>query len=116
MTIFTGLLAIPARLPLLGVGVVTLWRTRRIEGNRTWRYARRALFGAAGVLVVYALVLTIGLAYVTSHVGRAVVPSKQLGVDYEKSSSRQATAPSSRARRRHDPADRASRRSVMCRA
>lgn len=31
VTTFTGPLAIPARLMLLGVGVVTLWRTRRIE-------------------------------------------------------------------------------------
>jgi pimeloyl-ACP methyl ester carboxylesterase len=80
---FTGLLAIPAGLLLLGLGVVTLWRTRRIEGNRTWRYTRRLLFGAAGVLVVYALVLPIGLGYVTTHIGRAVVPANKLGVAYE---------------------------------
>src|SRR3954452_13320591 len=30
---FTGLLAIPAGLLLIGLGAVTLWRTRRIEGN-----------------------------------------------------------------------------------
>jgi uncharacterized protein len=80
---FTGLLAIPAGLLLLGLGVETLWRTRRIEGNRTWRYTRRLLFGAAGVLVVYALVLPIGLGYVTTHIGRAVVPANKLGVAYE---------------------------------
>lgn len=44
VTTFTGPLAIPARLMLLGVGVVTLWRTRRIE-ERTWRSARRAIVG-----------------------------------------------------------------------
>jgi len=32
---FTGLLTIPAGLLLLGLGAVTLWRTRRVEGNRT---------------------------------------------------------------------------------
>jgi hypothetical protein len=80
---FTGLLTIPAGLLLLGLGVVTLWRTRRIEGNRTWRYTRRLLFGAAGVLVAYALVLPIGLGYVTTHVGRAVVPANELGVAHE---------------------------------
>jgi hypothetical protein len=80
---FTGLLTIPAGLLLLGLGVVTLWRTRRIEGNRAWRYTRRLLFGAAGVVVVYALVLPIGLGYVTTHIGRAVVPANELGVAYE---------------------------------
>jgi len=80
---FTGLLTIPAGLLLLGLGVVTLWRTRRSEGNRAWRYTRRLLFGAAGVVVVYALVVPIGLGYVTTHVGRAVVPANKLGVAYE---------------------------------
>ena len=45
---FTGLLALAAGLVLLGLGAVTLWRTRRTDGNRAWRYARRALLGAAG--------------------------------------------------------------------
>jgi uncharacterized protein len=80
---FTGLLTIPAGVLLLGLGVVTLWRTRRLEGNRAWRYTRRLLFGAAGVLVAYALVLPIGLGYVTTHVGRAVVPENELGVGHE---------------------------------
>jgi len=76
---FSGLLTIPAGLLLLVLGVVTLWRTRRIEGNRAWRYTRRLLFGVAGVVVVYALVLPIGLGYVTTHIGRAVVPANELG-------------------------------------
>ncbi len=80
---FTGLLTAPAGLTLLGLGVVTLWRTRRVEGNRAWRYARRGLFGLAG-LVTFALVLfPIGLGYVTTHTGRAVVPDNHLGVPYE---------------------------------
>src|SRR5215216_2377266 len=49
---FTGLLTIPAGLLLLGLGAVTLWRTRRIEGNRAWRYARRVLLAVAGVVAV----------------------------------------------------------------
>jgi uncharacterized protein len=80
---FTGLLCIPAGLALLGLGAVTLWRTRRIEGNRAWRYARRVLLAAAGVVVAYAVVIAIGLGYVTTHVGRAVVPANQLGVAHE---------------------------------
>jgi alpha/beta superfamily hydrolase len=80
---FTGLLTIPAGLLLLGLGAVTLWRTRRTEGNRAWRYGRRVLLGAAGVVVAYAVLLPIGLAYVTTHVGRAVVPPNELRVAYE---------------------------------
>jgi hypothetical protein len=80
---FTGLLCIPAGLMLLGLGAVTLWRTRRIEGNRAWRYARRVLLAAAGVVVTYTVVIAIGLGYVTTHVGRAVVPADQLGVAHE---------------------------------
>jgi uncharacterized protein len=80
---YTGLLTIPAGLLLLGLGAVTLWRTRRVEGHRAWRYARRVLLGAAGVVAVQAVVLPIGFAYVTTHVGRAVVPANRLGVAYE---------------------------------
>jgi hypothetical protein len=80
---YTGLLALLAGALLLGLGVVTLWRTRRTEGNHAWRYGRRLLLGAAGVVATYAILLPIGLAYVTTHVGRAVVPSNELGVAYE---------------------------------
>ena len=80
---FTGLLAAPAGLMLLGLGAVTLWRTRRVEGSRAWRYPRRGLFGFAGA-VTFALVLfPIGLGYVTTHTARSVVPDNHLGVPYE---------------------------------
>jgi hypothetical protein len=80
---FTGLLSIPAGLLLLGLGVVTLWRARRTEGNRAWRYPRRLLLGASGIVVVLIVLLPLGLGYVTTHVGRAVVPANHLGVPYE---------------------------------
>jgi hypothetical protein len=79
---FTGLLCLPAGLLLLGLGAVTLWRTRRTEGNLPWRYGRRALLGVAGVLVS-SLVIMAGYGYVTTHVGRAVVPPDRLGVAHE---------------------------------
>jgi uncharacterized protein len=79
----TGLLCIPAGVLLLGLGPVTLWRTRRAEGNRAWRCGRRVLLGAAGVVVALVVLLPIGLAYVTTHVGRAVVPPNDLRVGYE---------------------------------
>jgi hypothetical protein len=79
---YTGLLCIPAALLLLGVGVATLWRTRRVEGNLTWRYGRRGLLGVAGVVVGFLTLMPIGLAYVTTHIARSVVPANHLGVAY----------------------------------
>ena len=78
---FSGLLCIPAGLLLLGVGAVTLWRTRRVDGWRRW--PRRALLGVAGVLVASLLVVPIGIGYITTHTGRAVVPPDRLGVPHE---------------------------------
>jgi alpha/beta superfamily hydrolase len=80
---FTGLLSLAAGVLLIVVGAVTLWRTRRTDGNRAWRYARRALLGIAGVVGLAMLVLPVGLAYVTTHVGRAVLPDDELGVAHE---------------------------------
>jgi hypothetical protein len=80
---FTGLLCILAGVLLLGLGAVTLWRTRRTEGDHAWRYGRRLLLAAGGVVAVYAVLIPIGLAYVTTHVGRAVVPANDLRVAYE---------------------------------
>jgi uncharacterized protein len=80
---FTGLLSAAAGLLLLGIGAVTLWRTRRTEGNRAWRYARRGLLGAATLVVATAVLLPFGLAYIVTHTARAVVPPNHLGVAYE---------------------------------
>jgi hypothetical protein len=80
---FTGLLALAAGVLLLGLAVVTLWRTRRTEGNRAWRYTRRGLLGVAGVVALSLVVFPVVLAYVTTHVGRAVVPADELGVAHE---------------------------------
>jgi alpha/beta superfamily hydrolase len=85
---FTGLLCVPAGLLLLGLGAATLWQTRRTEGNRAWRYGRRLLLGVAAIVIVSMLLLPIGLAYITTHVGRAVVPANELGVAYENASFR----------------------------
>jgi len=80
---FTGLLSLAAGVVLLGLGVATLWRTRRTDGSRWWRYPRRALLGVAGFVVAGAIVVPIGLGYVTTHTGRAVVPPNHLGVAHE---------------------------------
>jgi len=80
---FTGFLAIPAGLLLLGLGVVTLWRTRRTDGNHAWRYTRRGLLGGTGLVVAALIIFPIGFAYVISHTARAVVPQNQMGAAYE---------------------------------
>jgi uncharacterized protein len=80
---FTGLLAIPAGALLLGLGAVTLWRTRRTDDRRVWRYGRRALLGVAAVLATMTVVLPVALGYITTHTGRSVVPANHLGVAYE---------------------------------
>ena len=79
---FTGLLAIPAGVLLIGLGAGTLWRTRRTAGALWWRYPRRALIAGAGALAAI-VVLMAGLGYATTHIGRAVVPPNHLGVAYE---------------------------------
>src|SRR5688572_19354219 len=79
---FTGWLSLAAGPLLLGLGVVTLWRTRSTTGSLPRRVARRAALGVAGFLVGV-VVLAAGYGYVTTHVARAVVPPNHLGVPYE---------------------------------
>src|SRR5918998_298302 len=80
---YTGLLAIPAALLLLGLGAVTLWTTRRTSGNRPWRYLRRALVGATGVAVALVVIAPLSAGYLFTHLGRAVVPEPNIGAHFE---------------------------------
>jgi uncharacterized protein len=80
---YTGLLAIPAGLLLLAVGVVTLWRSRRLDERLPRRYGRRALIGVAAVLVFVTVVYPIVYSYGLTHIGRAVVPEPKLGAGFE---------------------------------
>jgi dienelactone hydrolase len=80
---FTGLLAIPAGLVLIGLAVVTLWRSRKRGGGRVRRYGRRALLAVAGVLVAYVVVLPFYLSYVFTHAARGFVPTPELGAAHE---------------------------------
>jgi hypothetical protein len=80
---YTGLLAIPAGLMLLAVGVVTLWRSRRLDDRMPWRYLRRALIGVAGLIVGVIVVFPLVSSYGYTHIGRAVVPEPKLGADFE---------------------------------
>ena len=80
---FTGLLAIPAGLVLLVLGVVTLWRSRRTDDSRLWRYLRRSLLVVAGIAVGYFVLVPLSFAYVVTHTARGFVPAADLGAAYE---------------------------------
>ena len=80
---FTGLLALPAGLVLLGIGIATLWSSRKLNDRRRRRYARRALQGIAALLVVAGVVFPLGLGYVSTHVMRQSVPEPNLGTPFE---------------------------------
>jgi uncharacterized protein len=79
---FTGLLAIPAGLLLVGIGVVTLWRSRR-GGSVARRYLRRSLLVLAFAFGSYFVLYPVSEAYVLTHSARAYVPTPQLGAAYE---------------------------------
>ncbi len=79
---YTGLLSIPAGVLLVGVGAVTLWRTRRRDDGRLRRFARRALLLILAVPGAYQFI-ALASSYVMSHSARAVVPEAALGTDYE---------------------------------
>jgi hypothetical protein len=74
-----------------------LWRTRRTDGSLWWRYSRRALPGAAGVLVAAMVVLPTGLGYVTTHTGAQSCRRTTWAFPTRTSRSRPATGSSSRA-------------------
>jgi uncharacterized protein len=80
---YTGLLAIPAALLLVGVGIWTLWKSRRRDGSRWWRYPRRALLAGVAVLVAFVALIPVSIAYVVTHALRAHVPAPNLGAPYE---------------------------------
>ena len=85
---YTGLLAIPAGLLLVSVGVTTLWRSRRRDDRPVWRYARRLLLAAAAIVVGYLALGPLALTYVFTHAARAAVPAAKLGTAYEQVSFR----------------------------
>ena len=80
---YTGLLCIPAGLLLIGLGLVTLWRSRRLDERLPRRYLRRALTGIATVLLFGVLVVPALMSYGYTHIGRAVVPAPNLGAAHQ---------------------------------
>ena len=79
---YTGLLAIPAGALLAGVGLVTLWKSRK-GGSVVRRYARRTLLALGFVLSLLLVLYPFGESYVITHSSRAFVPTPNLGTAYE---------------------------------
>ncbi|HEX2292968.1 MAG TPA: alpha/beta fold hydrolase [Gaiellaceae bacterium] len=79
---YTGLLAIPAGLLLVGVGVQTLWRTRK-DGRPVRRYLRRALLAVGFALAALFVLMPLAQSYVITHTARAFVPTPNLGAPHE---------------------------------
>jgi hypothetical protein len=79
---YTGLLAIPAGALLAGIGLVTLWRSRK-GGNVVWRYARRALLAFGFLVGLYVVLYPLAESYIITHSSRAFVPTPNLGTAYE---------------------------------
>jgi dienelactone hydrolase len=74
---------IVAGVVLLGLGTVTLWRTRRRDGPRTRRYARRVLIAIAAAVAFVFVLFPLTSSYVYTHAARAVVPPARLGAPHE---------------------------------
>ncbi len=79
---YTGLLAIPAGFLLFGIGLVTLWRSKK-GGSPVRRYLRRGLLALAFVIGAYMVVYPVSEAYVVTHTARASVPTADLGTPHE---------------------------------
>jgi uncharacterized protein len=80
---YTGLASIPAGLVLLGLGALTLWRSRRRDDRLWWRYGRRGLLAAGAAVAVAVVLFPFAFAYVITHAARAHVPAADLGAPYE---------------------------------
>jgi uncharacterized protein len=80
---YTGLLSIPAGLALIGIGAVTLWRSRRTGDRLWWRYLRRLVLVGATLCALLAVIFPVAIAYIVTHAARAKVPAVDLGASHE---------------------------------
>jgi hypothetical protein len=79
---YTGFAAILAGLVLVGVGVVTLWRSRKLNDRRVRRYARRLVIAAAAAVVFAFVIFPLSLSYGFTHAARTSTASGDLGAPY----------------------------------
>jgi uncharacterized protein len=79
---YTGLLAIPAGALLVGVGLYTLWKSRK-GGSFVRRYARGAALTFAFLAALPFVMFPLAQSYVITHSARAYVPAPQLGTEFD---------------------------------
>jgi uncharacterized protein len=80
---YTGLLAVLGGLMLVILGVVQLWRRRRLDESRRRRYLRRSLVAIAALVVGFEIVFPTLFAYGYTHFGRSFTPQAHLGGSHE---------------------------------
>jgi uncharacterized protein len=80
---YTGLVSIPAGLLLLGLGALTLWRSRKMNAHLWWRYGRRLLITAGAPFLTAQVLFPTAIAYVSTHTARAEVPTPRLAAAHE---------------------------------
>jgi hypothetical protein len=79
---YTGLVSLAAGLALIGLGGVTLWRSRHLEDRLARRYVRRAMLAFGAAAFAWVVVFPLAISYVVTHTARATVPAADLGAPY----------------------------------
>ena len=79
----TALLSLVAGCALLVLGVLVLWRSRRLDERPLRRYARRAAVAFGALIGAYFVVLPVALAIVVNHKARTPVEPVSLGTRYQ---------------------------------
>ena len=80
---FTGFLSLVAGFVLLGIGIRTLWQSRRTGDSRRRRYLRRGLVFAGVVVLIPTVLMPVSIGYFATHSLRAAVPTPNLGATPE---------------------------------
>ena len=80
---FTGFLSMTAGIVLVGVGIVTLWTSRRAGDRLVRRYLRRFLVAVGAAVVMYVFLAPFYISYVFTHVARGFVPAPELSAAHE---------------------------------
>ena len=80
---FTGFLSLAGGVVLLGIGIRTLWRSRRTDDSLRRRYLRRGLVLAGVVILIPTFLMPVSIGYFATHILRAAVPTPNLGATPE---------------------------------
>jgi hypothetical protein len=80
----TAMLAGAAGAALVVLGLLTLWRTRRLDERPMRRYGRRAIVGIAALVVGFLVVFPVAFAINATHRARTAVDAPDLGRAYER--------------------------------